>query len=94
MGEEVGGEGGGGGAAGRPTARYDAAMRDGARRALRTESELDEALRRGELLLHYQPLVRLADRSIGGVEALVRWQHPDRGLVGPEEFIGTAEDTG
>ncbi|MET0687209.1 MAG: EAL domain-containing protein [Solirubrobacteraceae bacterium] len=81
-------------AAGRPSARYDAAMHDGARRALRTESELNQALRRGELVLHYQPLVRLADRAIRGVEALVRWHHPERGLVGPDEFIGTAEDTG
>jgi EAL domain-containing protein (putative c-di-GMP-specific phosphodiesterase class I) len=69
-------------------------MHDGARRALRTESELNQALRRGELVLHYQPLVRLADRAIRGVEALVRWHHPERGLVGPDEFIGTAEDTG
>ena len=81
-------------AAGRPCARYDAAMHDGARRALRTESELNQALRRGELVLHYQPLVRLADRAIEGMEALVRWHHPERGLVGPDEFMGTAEDTG
>ncbi|MGI8779529.1 MAG: EAL domain-containing protein [Solirubrobacteraceae bacterium] len=82
-------------AGGRPTARYDAGMADGARRALRTEAELHQALRRGELVLHYQPLVRLTDTaSVAGVEALVRWHHPERGLVGPDAFIGTAEDTG
>ncbi len=52
------------------------------------------ALGSGSRTLFYQPLVRLATRRPIGAEALVRWQHPDRGLVGPQEFIGLAEETG
>ena len=82
-------------AGGRPATRHDAGSPDGARLALRTEAELHQALRRGELVLHYQPVVRLGDPGgVAAVEALVRWHHPERGLVGPAEFIGTAEDTG
>jgi len=59
---------------------------------------LEDDLRRGveneEFLLHYQPVVDLATNRITGVEALVRWQHPTRGLVPPAEFIPLAEDTG
>lgn len=60
----------------------------------RAASELETAIGRGELVLHYQPLVRLADRSVIGVEALVRWDHPSRGLVPPPEFVPQAERTG
>lgn len=60
--------------------------------------ELAARLRRGidagELELHYQPIVRLPDERIMGVEALVRWRHPERGLLGPDAFIGVAESTG
>jgi diguanylate cyclase (GGDEF)-like protein/PAS domain S-box-containing protein len=48
----------------------------------------------GEFVVHYQPLVRLADRVVVGVEALARWQHPQRGLLGPAEFIDAAERSG
>src|SRR5439155_1538270 len=49
---------------------------------------------RDELRVFYQPVVDLADESVAEVEALVRWQHPTLGLIGPNEFIGVAEETG
>ena len=58
------------------------------------EAKLRHALDHNEFLHHYQPLVRLSDQKIIGVEALVRWQHPTRGLLSPVEFIGLAEDSG
>jgi diguanylate cyclase (GGDEF)-like protein len=60
---------------------------------LRLERELPGAIRNGELRLFYQPIVELATRSLQGAEALVRWQHPERGLVAPDEFIPIAEET-
>ena len=60
----------------------------------RVESELRAALAQGELFVVYQPLVDLAGGLCSGVEALVRWQHPRRGLVPPVEFIEVAEETG
>ncbi len=66
--------------------------------AILTRLELDAELRRAlaedELRVHYQPLVRLPGRQVVGLEALVRWQHPQRGLVAPDLFIQLAEDTG
>ncbi|MFS2088361.1 putative bifunctional diguanylate cyclase/phosphodiesterase [Paenarthrobacter nicotinovorans] len=56
--------------------------------------ELKEAIAGSELVLHYQPIVRLDTREIEGVEALVRWNHPTRGLIMPDEFIPIAEETG
>jgi diguanylate cyclase (GGDEF)-like protein/PAS domain S-box-containing protein len=61
---------------------------------LETETALRRALDRGELCLVYQPLVDLCEGRMTGVEALVRWRHPQRGLLGPAEFIGMAEETG
>jgi diguanylate cyclase (GGDEF)-like protein/PAS domain S-box-containing protein len=61
---------------------------------LRTEKDLRAAIRRDELLLYYQPVVDLPTRNIVGVEALLRWNHPDRGLLAPGEFIGLAEENG
>ncbi|EIE52911.1 diguanylate cyclase/phosphodiesterase, partial [Citreicella sp. 357] len=60
----------------------------------RMESDLRQAILRDELKLHYQPQVDLNTNEIKGVEALIRWYHQDRGLIGPDEFIGLAEETG
>jgi diguanylate cyclase (GGDEF)-like protein len=56
-------------------------------------AELSRSLGRGELDVFYQPIVELATRRITGVEALIRWQHPVRGLIGPSEFVHLAEET-
>ncbi len=73
---------------------FDAEMRARAVRRLEVERELRHALERDELVLHYQPVVSLASGEITGLEALVRWQHPERGLLDPGEFISIAEDSG
>ncbi len=71
---------------------------DGARRATTGTShllaELSRAIEAGELFLAYQPLFSLEDRSLAGVEALVRWQHPERGVVPPNDFVPFAEEHG
>ncbi len=58
------------------------------------EASLRRALERNEFSLHYQPKVNLKTMEITGVEALIRWYHPERGLIGPPQFISIAEDTG
>jgi len=69
-------------------------MNHEANKRLNLESELWQALAENQLLLHYQPQVDLLSGKVVGVEALVRWQHPTRGLVGPDEFIPIAEACG
>jgi len=73
---------------------YTAEMNARAERRLTLETGLRHALERGEFLLHYQPQVDIASGAILGAEALIRWQHPDWGLVSPAEFIPLAEETG
>jgi EAL domain-containing protein (putative c-di-GMP-specific phosphodiesterase class I) len=76
------------------SAVFDATMLEQAAERLTLEADLRRAIDRGELLVHYQPIVSLRDRAVVEVEALVRWQHPERGLVSPAEFIPVAEATG
>lgn len=73
---------------------FDPSMNAQALARFQMESELRHALERDEFLLHYQPLISLAEGTIEGWEALVRWQHPERGMVPPLQFIGVAEETG
>jgi diguanylate cyclase (GGDEF)-like protein/PAS domain S-box-containing protein len=73
---------------------FDEAMRRDARERVATESALRRAIARDELCIHVQPVVGLRDDRIHGFEALVRWQHPERGLVPPGDFIPLAEETG
>lgn len=61
---------------------------------LRLETEMNRAIERGEFRVHYQPLIELETGRIGEVEALVRWEHPERGLLPPGEFLPLAEETG
>jgi diguanylate cyclase (GGDEF)-like protein/PAS domain S-box-containing protein len=73
---------------------FDETMRARALTAHATENAMHRALERGEFRLFFQPLVGLSDARCVGAEALVRWQHPERGLIPPAEFIPMAEETG
>ena len=75
-------------------ASYDPQMLSGLVDRLELEADLRLALERGELELHYQPTIDLSDSRVVGFEALVRWQHPTRGLISPRDFIPIAEGTG
>ena len=69
------------------------AMHSAMLRRVELEADLRRAVNGGELLLHYQPLVGLPDGRVTGAEALVRWNHPEKGLIPPSEFIPVAEDS-
>jgi diguanylate cyclase (GGDEF)-like protein len=73
---------------------FDASMHSRALRLLELEHDLRRAVERQDFLLHFQPVVRIASGRIVAFEALVRWEHPQRGLVAPAEFISLAEETG
>ena len=73
---------------------FDEMTRGRAIARLRVENDLRRAVERDELRLVYQPMVSLRDESIVSVEALIRWDHPQRGLISPDEFIPVAEETG
>jgi diguanylate cyclase (GGDEF)-like protein/PAS domain S-box-containing protein len=73
---------------------FNPVMHAQAAERLQLESDLRQAIEREEFELYYQPIVSLASGTINGVEALVRWQHPTRGLLPPAQFIPVAEETG
>jgi diguanylate cyclase (GGDEF)-like protein/PAS domain S-box-containing protein len=73
---------------------FDNEMRERAVARLRLETDLRRAVERHKFELHYQPIVTLETGKITGFEALIRWQHPDSGLIFPTEFIPVAEETG
>ncbi len=73
---------------------FDRAMHTQSSKRLQLETDLRRAVERQEFVVYYQAIVDLADERINGFEALVRWQHPERGLVPPDEFVSIAEETG
>jgi diguanylate cyclase (GGDEF)-like protein/PAS domain S-box-containing protein len=73
---------------------YQPAMNEEALERVRIESALRNALERKEFVLHYQPQVDLQSGRVIGMEALIRWRHPELGMVAPHRFIGLAEETG
>ena len=73
---------------------FDESMHTRAVGLLKLEHSLRRATEHNEFVLHYQPIVSLSDQRPSGFEALVRWNHPERGIVGPFEFIHLAEETG
>jgi diguanylate cyclase (GGDEF)-like protein/PAS domain S-box-containing protein len=73
---------------------FDATMRDRILERLSIEIDLRQSIEKGELIIHYQPIVSLKASRLAGFEALVRWRHPKRGLLFPADFISLAEDTG
>jgi diguanylate cyclase (GGDEF)-like protein len=80
---------------GRRTWRFfEAAMQERANARRTGEIELRKAIRDGELEVHYQPIIDFKTEAVVGCEALIRWRHPERGMISPAQFIPVAEDTG
>jgi diguanylate cyclase (GGDEF)-like protein/PAS domain S-box-containing protein len=73
---------------------FEPAMHEGVLARLELRADLQRAMVTDQLELYYQPLIRLEDGGVSGVEALLRWHHPERGLVGPDDFIPLAEEMG
>jgi diguanylate cyclase (GGDEF)-like protein/PAS domain S-box-containing protein len=75
-------------------ALFDPRMNERAKERLRLEADLYRALEQGEFQLHYQPIVAFRSGTLAGFEALVRWRHPERGMIRPDVFVPIAEETG
>jgi diguanylate cyclase (GGDEF)-like protein/PAS domain S-box-containing protein len=73
---------------------FDKRMHLRALNLLQLESDLRRAIDRGEFTVQYQPIISLSSGALSGFEALVRWQHPERGMISPDKFISVAEETG
>jgi diguanylate cyclase (GGDEF)-like protein/PAS domain S-box-containing protein len=73
---------------------FEPEMHEGVLARLELRSDLQRAIATEQLELYYQPVVRIEDGSISGVEALLRWRHPERGMIAPDQFIPLAEETG
>jgi diguanylate cyclase (GGDEF)-like protein/PAS domain S-box-containing protein len=73
---------------------FEPEMHEGVLARLELRTDLQRAIATEQLELYYQPVVRIADGSISGVEALLRWRHPERGMIPPDQFIPLAEETG
>ena len=73
---------------------FEARMNSTPAQYLHLESDLHRAIERNELRVHYQPIFSLQDSAITGLEALIRWEHPEKGLISPAQFIPLAEETG
>ena len=73
---------------------FEPAMHEGVLERLELRADLQRAMTGGQLELYYQPLVHLSDGGVTGVEALLRWHHPERGMLGPDTFIPLAEEMG
>jgi len=73
---------------------FDKSMYANALSRMQTETDLRQAIKQDEFVLHYQPIISVKENRIDGLEALIRWQHPERGLIYPSEFISIAEETG
>jgi EAL domain-containing protein (putative c-di-GMP-specific phosphodiesterase class I) len=73
---------------------FDKTMHAGAMNRLQMETDLRRAIERQEFVLYYQPIVSLETGAICGMEALIRWEHPERGMIMPSNFIPVAEETG
>jgi diguanylate cyclase (GGDEF)-like protein/PAS domain S-box-containing protein len=73
---------------------FEPEMHEGVLARLELRTDLQRAIATEQLELHYQPVVRIQDGSVSGVEALLRWRHPERGMIPPDQFIPLAEETG
>lgn len=73
---------------------YSSDLKDGASHRRQLEEDLRDALEKGELVMHYQPIVEAQSYNLKALEALIRWEHPERGSIPPAEFIPVAEDIG